>query len=87
VRPGATAASAPSIAAEVTVVGSQVFGAPNQDLADWARELAATAGAGLLGVQFERQGLGYAFVNVNLWPVLTFPRTLDAVREHLMSRQ
>ena len=87
VRPGAAVASAPAIAAEVTVVGSGVFGAPDQSVADWARQLAATAGAGLLGVQFERQGRGYAFANVNPWPVLTFPRALDAVREHLMSQQ
>ena len=50
-------------------------------------ECAATARAGPLGVQFERQGRGYAFANVNPWPVLTFPRVFDAVREHLMSQQ
>jgi hypothetical protein len=87
VRPGAAVASAPAIAADVTVVGSGVFGAPDPSVADWARELAATADAALLGVQFERQGRGYAFANVNPWPVLTFPRAFDAVREHLMSRQ
>ena len=87
VRPGAAVASAPAIAAEVTVVGSGVFGAPDQSVADWARQLAATAGAGLLGLQFERQGRGYAFANVNPWPVLTFPRAFDVVREHLMSQQ
>jgi hypothetical protein len=87
VRPGAAAASAPSIAAEVTVVGGKAFGAPDQHLADWARELAASAGAGLLGVQFERQGRGYAFADVNPWPALAFPRAFDAVRELLMSRQ
>jgi hypothetical protein len=30
---------------------------------------------------------GDAFANVNPWPVLTFPRAFDAVREHLMSQQ
>jgi hypothetical protein len=87
VRPGTAAASAPGIAAEVTVVGGHVFGAPDQKLADWAAELAATADVGLVGVQFERQGRDYAFANVNPWPILTFPRVLDAVREHLMARQ
>jgi hypothetical protein len=82
-EPGATA---PTIAAEVTVVGEQVFGTADPDLTHWALQLASLANVGLLGIRFARHGHGFAFTDVNPWPILTFPGVLDAVRQYLIER-
>jgi len=84
-RVGESAAAAP-VAAEVTVVGAQVFGTADPDLIDWSSQLARLGNVGLLGLRFAHHGHGFAFSEVNPWPILTFPGVLDAIQQYLTSR-
>jgi hypothetical protein len=78
--------AAPPIAAEVTVVGAQVFGTADADLIGWSLRLAALADVDLLGIRFIRQGHGYAFSEVNPWPIVTYDGVLEAMRHMLTCR-
>ena len=72
-------------AIEVTLVGDCCFGAPDGEVAAYARNLAAAAGVRLLSVRFDMGTGPPVFLDANLFPKLTQDEVADALREELLS--
>jgi hypothetical protein len=70
---------------EVTLVDERCFGAPDEEVASAARDLARSAGVRLLSVRFEMGGRPPVFLGAHPFPSLTQDEIADAVREALLS--
>jgi hypothetical protein len=71
---------------EVTVVGEQCFGAPDEAHAAGARQLAKIAGTALLRVWFHPGKGTPRFLSATAMPGLKDPEIADAVRDYLLAR-
>jgi hypothetical protein len=71
----------------VTVVGTQCFGAVDVTLAVQARRLADLAQVDLLEVQFSSSEPGANFISVNLWPDITANEVANAILAYLQGVQ
>jgi hypothetical protein len=68
---------------KVVVVGSQVFGCPDEILKKAAKKLAVAADVGLLGINFSVHKNEYYFLGANSYPDLSIDGVAEAVEMYL----
>jgi hypothetical protein len=71
----------------VAVVAGRCYGAPDERVADQARQLARAAGVDLLAAHFTKVEGTHKFWGADLWPDVTLPGVADAILDFLSGRR